>query len=284
MKILVEILVLCVLLSGCGNNGTIQEKKSAASSDKIVSEQTSDIKTTSKKKTAILYTNMETGSESGEFQTHSFKYSGKLTAKTLAKGLSQLTGLDFIITVSNKDENIYIDWAQDSTLIANLDDREQYEEFFFFDCDSMRWFMMDSLWRTLKENLGVENVYYTMNGGKDLVFDALYPIKEFPADVPYMGSAFYSAHANVKGDEPICEEDAFELVQHAINFQGENVSTIVKTGDEIIEGEHAFTFSAGDDSADGQKYTAVSHYAVSDSGRIYYMDVLKGADWISLDI
>lgn len=58
-----------------------------------------------------------------------------------------------------------MDWAADSTLIAGLDDREQKEEFHFFDADSMRWFMMDSLWQTLKENFN-RDIYYTMNGVK----------------------------------------------------------------------------------------------------------------------
>ena len=46
-------------------------------------------------------------------------------------------------------------------LVAGLDDREQKEEFFFFDYDSQCWFMMDSLWRTLTENLDAEKVQKT---------------------------------------------------------------------------------------------------------------------------
>ena len=61
--------------------------------------------------------------------------------------------------------------------------------------------MMDSLWRTLTENLDAENIYYTMDDGQELVFEELYSVNEFPSDIPYMGSEFYYAHADVRGDE-----------------------------------------------------------------------------------
>ena len=95
----------------------------------------------------------------------------------------------------------------DSTLVAGLDDREQKEEFFFFDYDSQCWFMMDSLWRTLTENLDAENIYYTMDGGQELVLENLSSsINTFPSDVPYMGSGFYAAHDDVRGDEGSTED------------------------------------------------------------------------------
>ena len=43
--------------------------------------------------------------------------------------------------------------------------------------------------------------YYTMDGDKELAFEELYPVNEFPSDIPYMGSEFYFAHADVRGDE-----------------------------------------------------------------------------------
>ena len=125
------------------------------------------------------------------------EYTGaKKTAEELAQELSKLTGLDFNITASKADDGWIVDWAADSTLIAGLDDREQKEEFFFFDSDSLNWFMMDSLWQTLTKNLNAENIYYTMDGGKEL-----YAVNEFPSDIPYMGSEFYFAHYDVRGDE-----------------------------------------------------------------------------------
>lgn len=130
------------------------------------------------------------------------EYTGaKKTAEELANELSELTGLDFNITASKTDDGWSVDWAADSTLIAGLDNREQKEEFFFFDCDSLNWFMMDSLWQTLTKNLNAENIYYTMDGGKELTFKELYAVNAFPSDIPYMGSEFYFAHTDVRGDD-----------------------------------------------------------------------------------
>ena len=130
------------------------------------------------------------------------EYTGaQKTAEELAQELSELTGLDFNITADKTDDGLIVDWAADSTPVAGLDDRVQKDDFFFFDCDSLNWFMMDSLWRTLTENLGAENIYYTMDGGKELTFEELYPVNEFPSDIPYMGSEFYFAHSDVRGDD-----------------------------------------------------------------------------------
>ena len=149
----------------------------------------------------MLYTNMTAGSESPDIKQHELIYTGELNAEKLAQGLTELTGLNFNITSTIKEGSIIIDWEEDSTLIANLGDKEQKEEFFLFDADSMRWFMMDSLWFTLTKNLNVEDIFYTMDGGKSLKFEALYAVNEFPTDIPYMGAAFYFAHIDGKGDD-----------------------------------------------------------------------------------
>jgi hypothetical protein len=149
---------------------------------------------------ATLYADFTQGAPDGTVEQYELGYSGELTAAALAKGLSDLTGLDFLVSLSPAADGLGVDWAADSTLIANLDDRAQNENFRFFDADSMRWFMMDSLWRTLTENLGAQNIYYTMDGGKELIFEELQPVSAFPEGVPYMGSAFYFAHEGGRGD------------------------------------------------------------------------------------
>lgn len=115
-----------------------------------------------------------------------------ISAADLVDALSSMSGLDFAVTLSSTDGRFVADWAADSTLIAGLDDRPQREGFEFYDADALRWFMMDSL----KKTLGKEEIYYTMDGGRELAFDELYPVNVFPSDLPYMGSAFYFAHAD----------------------------------------------------------------------------------------
>ena len=130
------------------------------------------------------------------------EYTGeKKTAEELANELTELTGLDFTITVSDTDKGLVVDWAADSTLVSGLDSREQKEEFVFYDYDTMSWFMMDSLWRTLTKNLDTENIYYTMDGGQKLSLEKMSPAIIIPYDTPYMGSEFYDAHTNLRGDD-----------------------------------------------------------------------------------
>lgn len=130
----------------------------------------------------------------GEIQVknYPFEYQGELSAMDLATGLSELTGLDFKITAETVGDGIRIDWSSDSTLIAGLGDREPKEEFELSDVNSLEWFMMDSMYRTVKENLGVENVYYTGNGGKELYLADLTPVDTIAKDAPFMGSTYYA--------------------------------------------------------------------------------------------
>lgn len=133
----------------------------------------------------------ETAQEDGLIRSMTMTVT-EMTGQTLAECLSQWTGLDFTLNSAVVDgTTAHVDWAPDSTLIAGLDDREQKEDFFFFDEESLRCFMLDSLWRTLTENLDVTEVYYTMDGGEKLTLVGLNPVDTFPAEEPYKGSAFY---------------------------------------------------------------------------------------------
>ncbi len=152
-------------------------------------------------RTAAVIFDRSYGSAEGDLQYETLSAYEDIPVEDIIDGLSSWSGLDFKVTLSNHEENgVIVDWAADSTLVAGLDDREQKEDFFFFDQESLRWFMMDSMYRTLQEALH-EEVYYTMDGGKELIFDELYPVNVFPSDIPYMGSAFYFAHEDGQGDE-----------------------------------------------------------------------------------
>lgn len=178
------VFLLClILLTGCDGNSPANVKTEP------------DTSSATETKTATLWV----GTTQSDLRSYPWEYTDELTAEKLAEGLSQLTGLDFLITAGDTSDGITVDWADDSTLIAGLDDREQKEDFYFYDADSMRWFMMDSLQKTFVNNMAVENVYYTMNEGQALIFDELSLVRKFPA-VPYMGSTFYFEHADGRGD------------------------------------------------------------------------------------
>lgn len=146
------------------------------------------------------------GEANGLVRQTSVELAGKPDVKALADALSAWTGLDFLLLDGRVDGgSAYADWSAASTLIGGLDDREQKEDFHFFDAISLNWFMMDSLLRTIRENLPVETVYYSMDGGQDLQFlipedMAAQGLPFLPADQPYEGSAFFVTHADGRGD------------------------------------------------------------------------------------
>lgn len=187
LSVLLILTMLISMLAACGSASSSDASSSSASLKPAASSQSAAEET----QMDVLYAVFS----AEDVREYPIEYTGaQKTAEELADELSELTGLDFIITISKNSDGWIVDWSADSTLVAGLHDREQKEEFFFFDQDTLSWFMMDSLWRTLTENLDTENIYYTMDGGKELVFTELYPVSEFPSDVPYMGSEFYYAH------------------------------------------------------------------------------------------
>lgn len=114
---------------------------------------------------ATLIADFACGSVEPNDKTLAYASEQGITPEELAKALSQWTGLDFTVDISEKDGALIVDWPADSTLIANLGNRQQKKEFQFLDAESLRWFMMDSLWRTLS-GVFQKDVHYTMTGGK----------------------------------------------------------------------------------------------------------------------
>jgi hypothetical protein len=111
-------------------------------------------------RTVVIYADFSNGSEdpvSDELiKEDVFEIETELTINDLATALSKWSGLDFKIKDARiEGSSAYVDWTEDSTLVAGLDDRKQKEAFFFFDSDSLNWFMMDSLARTINGNFSI---------------------------------------------------------------------------------------------------------------------------------
>lgn len=203
--------LLIITLPSCAEKQDGVDEPASAASGEIQMQEEEPIGTL---RSATIIFDFSSGSSEGNFRQETYQsYSETISDDELIYALSSMSGLDFNVTLSMTDSGrLVADWAADSTLIAGLDDREQQEDFFFYDVDSLRWFMMDSLWRTL----GSDEIYYTMDGGKELVFNELYAANVFPSDVPYMGSAFYFAHSDVVGDFSYIDEE-YNLVLHYSN-------------------------------------------------------------------
>ena len=101
-----------------------------------------------------------------EIRTVDFGYEeNTLDVSKIANALSAWTGLSFAIEYTYDDEKggYIIDWLPESSLIAGPPD-PQSEEFFFYDVDTLSWFMMNSLCKTIEMTMGDQAVYYTVSG------------------------------------------------------------------------------------------------------------------------
>ncbi len=75
-------------------------------------------------------------------------------------------------------------------------------------------------------------------------------------------------------------ENVCNQVRDALDKMDETpFDRIVQTGHGVINDEKVALLSVGDGSVDGLKYTAL---AISESGKVYYLDASKGADWMLL--
>lgn len=264
-SIFLTLAILICLLSACGRASSSGDSASSKQAEPLQSEEEST-------QTDILYAVFS----AEDVKEYPIEYIGdKKTAEELAGELTGLTGLDFFITASKTDDGWIVDWAADSTLIAGLDDREQKEEFHFFDHDSLCWFMMDSLWRTLTENLNAENIYYTMDGGRELFFEELYSVNVFPSDIPYMGSEFYFAHADVRGDdeqdEQVCQPDAQSAYQGFWEYPDGTILEISNAGWWNTYMADEFTpFAGGPVEYDEEAVYLMNDDGSSGGGRAYF--------------
>lgn len=233
--------------------------------------------------TVMLYTDFSGGNadNSDLISAHSFTFTGELTPVVLADGLSELTGLDFTLKGYKFSDGgaIILDWSPESTLLAGLDDRQQKDDFHFFDAESLNWFMLDSLARTIQEMYGAQEVLYTMDGGQELDVPEMPVWAVFPLSVPYQFSPFYYAHSDVQGDdasEPDSDEGqeefatAMGLLQDMLGDRFVEGTAIVHTGEETINGELCWTFAFGQNS--DENFVAEEHYAVNAAGKVYQID------------
>lgn len=178
-----------------------------------ISPETTEAEITKKPADIVLYADFSYGSQEaekeGRIKTENVHIED-FTVKNVADALSEWTGLNFEVNSVSVEGNVYrVDWSKDSTLIKGIGDTPFKDDFFFYDTDTLNWFMMDTLFRTIRENFNAAEVYYTMDNGKELHVQYLSPADVFPVDIPYQGSPFYFSHANNLGDEEILDENLY---------------------------------------------------------------------------
>lgn len=190
MVALAAALALVLALGACSGGGGVSSTASVASRPPASSAPAVEAD-------VVLYADrsaglpFETVEELGLIETKEVKIKGAVTVEALADALSEWTGLDFTpngVEVSGDD--ITIDWAVDSVMLGG--DGEPKEDFFFFDAVTQNWFMLDSLARTVHNNIMGSTVYYSQNGGQPMGFEEMEGLEELPVDQPYYGSSYFA--------------------------------------------------------------------------------------------
>jgi hypothetical protein len=283
-KIIIVLTIIALTAEFTGCNGASSQQGAEATtapsitpSEAVTSAPSEPVQ--EPENTATLVADFSYGSAELSTESYELGYSGELTPEILIEGLSALTGLDFFASAVRTEYGFSVTWHADSTLIANLDDREQKDGFHFYDADSLRWFMMDSLYRTLVANFGEDDVFYSTEDG-ELAFDELYPTNSFPARIPYMGSAFYFAHADGRGFIYNEEEASDYLLEQ---FAGRGYSTegtaIIfepEAGDPWFGEMAVWYFAWGANTP--EKFTAEKRFAVTYDWQVWELDPLT-EDW-----
>ncbi len=154
--------------------------------------------TTQTPSTATLYSVMEMGDINGVGQvidTYDITYEGDLTVEILANGLSELTGYNFSATQLVGAENFTIDFYSDSTLFASdISEIVPKSAFAMEDIPTTYYYILDSLWMTVKENMQVSEISFSMSGGNPLNI-TLFQIP-LGVDYLYSGSTEFSQSLN----------------------------------------------------------------------------------------
>ena len=98
---------------------------------------------------------------------------GTCTPEKIAAALSEWTGLDFNITaeLDAQYNTVTIDWSTDSAMATGQPPEVQKDNFHFYDEEQLRFFMLNSLCRTIRENMGKLDVFYSLEGNGDNMND-----------------------------------------------------------------------------------------------------------------
>jgi len=156
-------IVLALALTACGTNSG----DSAASSSPAVSPSASPEAAPTAAPNMLIGTLCAVFS-ADDIREVDFGYEeGICTPLDIADALSELTGLNFDISYEIDPANnaVIIDWLETSSLATGQPPEVQDEDYFFFDVVSLRWFMLNSMYTSIRENLGDMDVFYSVNGG-----------------------------------------------------------------------------------------------------------------------
>lgn len=219
LRRILPMLLAVVLLAGCSAETPLpapSESSSATSSAEPVTSLTTP---------GTSATNPGTTAPSGEAslyivfdleqpQIYELPNTGILDASVLLQGLSGLTGWNCDVNhVEILSGIARVDLAQ-TALPFTWTGQEQGDFFCSTYVDTVFLFL-DSIQRTLMNNLALAGVIFTQNDGQTLQLDRLHAAVElFPADTAYRGSSYYRALL-MDSSEFTTDEYEYEMLQLA---------------------------------------------------------------------
>lgn len=185
------LLMLCLILTGCGGGNLSDAAQEPASNEAFGAEIPSLLDTSSAPvegqdetrtpaavQTAMVYI----GTRAEGFAEYPITYEGELTPETLIQGIADLTGWDMSLeesVVSGKG-GMSVCFSENSALFVGPPE-PQKEEFFMFGADQQAETLLDSVQKTLQEG-------FTLEGGDPDLLDIWYSLKDSqPLSLPNLG-------------------------------------------------------------------------------------------------
>ena len=96
---------------------------------------------------------------------------------------------------------------------------------------------------------------------------------------------YVKCYSSEIAENNISIENAYNLVEKALNkLDKSSITHIVRAGSNFINNEKVMILAAGENPLDNSEYTALYHFAVSASGRVYYLDNTEGSEWKPLEL
>jgi len=187
------VLMLCAALSSC------YDPNKTETSVKDVSEEFVGGGFSS----ATLVFDFSFGAGAEHYTEEPYMSDSDMSAEAIVEIMTLLTGINFDVRVSYDDGRYFAEWGANSDIFAEFNAVNIRDEFSFADVAALRWFMLDSMWRTLLVNFGSE-IYFVTNRAHD---DIVVP-SPFSHSEPFRGSPFYTGFSL---DFPIFSNELYYL-------------------------------------------------------------------------
>lgn len=189
-------LALACLMAACGRTG---QAASPAASNPAASAATLETSGGSTGEAAaplgaagqagVMYMDFTAGSEAEDVRP--VELPDPVPVRELSSALTRVTGIAFDFSLDWQGDSCTVAWQEGSALWCAEMPQDSNPDYVFYDADLLRWFLLDTVCRTLRQGCGAREVYYTAADGSPLELDGLWPLEHFDLSRPFRGSAWY---------------------------------------------------------------------------------------------